>query len=62
MKKISLLVFVLVFAFACSKNEAPSSSGANFDPTASQNKEDPLKLGTGACKVDEKKDCDTTKK
>ncbi len=59
MKKISLLVLVIVFAFACTKNETPSAGSANFDPTA---KEDPLKLGTGACKVDEKKDCDTAKK
>lgn len=60
MNKWFLLVFVLVFSFACSKNEAPTNT--NFDPLATQNKEDPLKLGTGACKVDQKKDCDTDKK
>lgn len=59
MKKLLLVLIVLSSFVACSKPEAPASS-ANFDPTKT-NQEDPLKLGTGACKVDEKKDCDTKK-
>ncbi len=59
MKKILFVFIVLSFVVACSKSETPASS-TSFDPTKT-NQEDPLKLGTGACKVDEKKDCDTKK-
>ena len=55
MMKIILSIFLL-FAISCSKNEASKSSG--FYPL-DEKKEDPLKLGgTGACTVDQKKDCD----
>lgn len=60
MKIFLLLLFVFSFLMACSRNES-SSTSANFDPIK-PTQEDPLKLGTGACKIDEKKDCDTTKK
>jgi len=62
MKKLVFVLFILtsILGVSCSKNESTTPS-SNFDPTK-ETQADPLKLGTGACKVDEKKDCDTTKK
>ncbi len=61
MKIVLVFCFLLIMVACSNKEEASSNAHSSFDPLKANN-EDPLKLGSGACKVEKKEDCDTPKK